>query len=187
MEEIGSGATSAPSKTSTFSTTVRALYASSVSMSDGALLEPLAVGINAGLTGGIRLGDTVLITGAGCIGIMCLLTAKAMATGSILVCDIVETRLALAERLEAVAVLASGENVLSALGGTGILSWKPPNFPHPHDLQIGAHGRGGRHDFGLQQPETRRSADFARWSNRITSHRADRCFVFSPVSKESLP
>ena len=64
-----------------------------------ALIEPLAVGFNAAQTGGAALGKTAIITGAGCIGLVSLLAAKALGTSQILVGDIIEKRLQMAEKL----------------------------------------------------------------------------------------
>lgn len=49
-----------------------------VSFEEGALLEPLSVGVHACRRAGVRLGQTVLICGAGPIGLVNLLTARAM-------------------------------------------------------------------------------------------------------------
>lgn len=43
----------------------------------GALLEPLAVAVYSVQRAEIRMGDAVLVLGAGPIGLMCLLAAKA--------------------------------------------------------------------------------------------------------------
>ncbi len=47
-----------------------------VSYEEGAMCEPLSVGIHACNRAGIGLGSKVLITGAGPIGLMCMLAAK---------------------------------------------------------------------------------------------------------------
>jgi len=49
-----------------------------VSFEEGALLEPLSVGVHACRRAGVTLGQTVLICGAGPIGLVSLLTARAM-------------------------------------------------------------------------------------------------------------
>lgn len=55
-----------------------------VSMEEGALLEPLSVGVHACRRGEVTAGDNVLILGAGPIGLMILLTAKAMGASKVL-------------------------------------------------------------------------------------------------------
>lgn len=56
-----------------------------VSTEEGALLEPLSVGVHACQRAGVRIGKTVLICGAGPIGLVSLLTAKAMGASSVLI------------------------------------------------------------------------------------------------------
>lgn len=75
-----------------------------ISSVEGALLEPLAIGINAAKTGGVSLGDTVLIFGAGCIGLVTLLAAKAFGAKEVIVSDVVQLRLEKARELGAVPI-----------------------------------------------------------------------------------
>ena len=48
-----------------------------MSLEEGALVEPLSVGLYACRRSGVNLGDTVLISGAGPIGMCALLAAQA--------------------------------------------------------------------------------------------------------------
>jgi L-iditol 2-dehydrogenase len=48
-----------------------------VSTMEGALIEPLAVGFHAAITGDAKLGQTALVTGSGCIGLVSMLALKA--------------------------------------------------------------------------------------------------------------
>lgn len=78
-----------------------------VSCEEGALLEPLAVAVHSCNRGNVQLGSKVLICGAGPIGLVCLLTAKAMGAEKIVITDIQESRLQVARTLGAdVTVLA---------------------------------------------------------------------------------
>ncbi|XP_038222008.1 sorbitol dehydrogenase-like [Zerene cesonia] len=72
-----------------------------VSMEEGALLEPLSVGIHACRRGGVTAGDVVLVLGAGPIGLVTMLAAKAMGASKILITDILESRLETAKQLGA--------------------------------------------------------------------------------------
>ncbi len=72
---------------------------------EGALIEPLAVGFHAAIESGIRIGQTAVITGAGCIGLVTLLALKAMGITNIIVVDIMEKRLDKALELGATAVI----------------------------------------------------------------------------------
>jgi len=72
-----------------------------VTLEEGALLEPLSVGVHACRRAGVTLGTTVLVCGAGPIGLVSLMVAKAMGASNILVTDIAENRLELAKTLGA--------------------------------------------------------------------------------------
>lgn len=65
----------------------------SVSTMEGALLEPLSVGLHAAARGEVGPGHTAAILGGGCIGICTLLAAKACGAARIVVADIVGSRL----------------------------------------------------------------------------------------------
>lgn len=65
----------------------------SVSTLEGAMIEPLAVGIHAARRGEVDNSKTVLITGVGCIGLMTLLACKAMNAQKIIVSDVFDNRL----------------------------------------------------------------------------------------------
>jgi L-iditol 2-dehydrogenase len=56
-----------------------------VSFEEGALLEPLSVGVHACKRSGLTIGDKVLICGAGPIGLVCMLTAKAMGAAEVII------------------------------------------------------------------------------------------------------
>jgi L-iditol 2-dehydrogenase len=72
-----------------------------VSTKEGALVEPLAVGLYAVKQGQVRLGDSVIILGSGCIGLTTLLAAKASGAAQIVVADLYQKRLDLAKKLGA--------------------------------------------------------------------------------------
>lgn len=59
-----------------------------VSMEEGALLEPLAVGIHACRRGGVSAGHVVLVLGAGPIGLLTMLAAKAFGASKVLITGI---------------------------------------------------------------------------------------------------
>lgn len=80
-----------------------------VSTMEGALIEPLAVGLHAALQGGATLGQTAVVTGTGCIGLCSLLSLKAMGVSKIIVIDIMEKRLQKALELGADYVINGKE------------------------------------------------------------------------------
>lgn len=69
-----------------------------VTTREGALCEPLSVGIHACRRGDVGTGDTVLITGAGPIGLLVMEAAYAAGATDVLVTDVVKEKLAFAEQ-----------------------------------------------------------------------------------------
>lgn len=80
-----------------------------ITSKEGALVEPLAVGIHAANQGDVKLGDTVVILGAGTIGLVTLLACKAKGATDITVVDVIPKRLEYAKRLGATRVINGAE------------------------------------------------------------------------------
>ena len=76
-----------------------------VSTLEGALIEPLAVGFHAAMQGGARAGQTAVVMGAGCIGLVTMMALKAMGVSKVYVVDIMEKRLEKAMELGADGVI----------------------------------------------------------------------------------
>ena len=96
-----------------------------VSSVEGALMEPLCIGINAARTGGVKLGDTVLVFGAGCIGLVSMLAAKACGASKVFVSDVIPLRLDVAKKLGATETINSKEEnlqerIAELTGGRGV-------------------------------------------------------------------
>lgn len=72
-----------------------------VSTLEGALIEPLAVGFHAARQGGAHLGQTAVVTGSGCIGLVSLLALQALGVSTVYVVDIIQKRLEKAVELGA--------------------------------------------------------------------------------------
>jgi L-iditol 2-dehydrogenase len=87
----------------------------SVSDDAAALLEPLSVGIWANRKAGLTAGGSVLIAGAGPIGLVTAQVARALGATRIVVSDIAPHRLAAAERNGATSTLLAAD-VLAADG-----------------------------------------------------------------------
>ena len=95
-----------------------------VSFDEGALLEPLSVGVHACQRAGVKLGSKVLVCGAGSIGLSCLLVAKACGASEVIVTDLDEHRLHTAKKLGATYTLkvttknsrASARQIVDTLG-----------------------------------------------------------------------
>ena len=80
-----------------------------VSTLEGALVEPLSVGLHAAMQGGAHIGQTAVVTGAGCIGLVSMLALKAMGVSRVIVVDVIEKRLQKAKELGADYVINGKE------------------------------------------------------------------------------
>ncbi|MFP5204533.1 MAG: NAD(P)-dependent alcohol dehydrogenase [Acidobacteriota bacterium] len=67
-----------------------------VSLAEGAMVEPFAVGMHAATKAQIRPGATAVVVGAGPIGMMTALAAQAAGAGQVIVCDLAAEKLAIA-------------------------------------------------------------------------------------------
>lgn len=76
-----------------------------VSTMEGALIEPLAVGFHAANQGGAHIGQTAVVMGAGCIGLVSMMALKAMGVSRVYVADIMQNRLDKANVVKAVVKL----------------------------------------------------------------------------------
>ena len=79
-----------------------------VSAREGALVEPTAVAVQAVKEGELLFGDTVAVFGAGPIGLLTIVAAKAAGASKIFVFDLSEERLAKAKSVGATHVYNSG-------------------------------------------------------------------------------
>lgn len=81
---------------------------------EGAMVEPLAVGLHAAKQGQAAIGQTTVVTGTGCIGLMSLLALKAVGISKVIVVDVIDKRLAKARELGAFATInAATEDVVT--------------------------------------------------------------------------
>jgi L-iditol 2-dehydrogenase len=88
----------------------------SVSLREGALCEPLSVGVHACRRGGVGVGDGVLVVGAGPIGLLTAEAARAAGATDVVVSDVVERKLDLArDRGADLAVNAAETDVADAV------------------------------------------------------------------------
>jgi len=96
-----------------------------VSTMEGALIEPLAVGFHAAITGGAKLGQTALVSGSGCIGLVSMLALKALGVSRVFISDVVTKRLEKAKALGASGIINVAEKdvhktVMEYSGGAGV-------------------------------------------------------------------
>ncbi|MCL1835328.1 MAG: NAD(P)-dependent alcohol dehydrogenase [Oscillospiraceae bacterium] len=72
---------------------------------EGALIEPLAVGFHAANQGGAHIGQTAVVFGAGCIGLVSMLALHAEGVSKVYVVDVVQKRLEKALQLGAAGII----------------------------------------------------------------------------------
>ena len=89
----------------------------------GALCEPISVGIHCCNLTGVRPGDRVVILGAGPIGLTAILAARQRGAAEVIVSDVFPVRLEVARRLGAIPVDVRTEDlrqiVMERTGGEG--------------------------------------------------------------------
>ncbi len=95
-----------------------------VSTLEGALIEPLAVGFHAANQGGAHAGQTAVVMGAGCIGLVSMMALKAQGVSRVYVVDVMAKRLEKALELGADGVINGKEEdaveaVRRLTGGAG--------------------------------------------------------------------
>ena len=88
-------------------------------------MEPLAVGMHAVRRGRLKPGEPIVILGAGTIGLVTILSAKAAGAGEIIVADLEDVRLEMAKKLGADEIIDSKEvdltkEVLRLTEGKGV-------------------------------------------------------------------
>lgn len=86
-----------------------------VSSMQGALVEPLAVGFHAAAQADAKAGQTAVVYGAGCIGLVTVMALQSKGVETIYIADILDSRLAIAESLGAIPINVSREDSLEVL------------------------------------------------------------------------
>ena len=87
-----------------------------VSMAEGAMVEPFAIGLQSASKAVIRPGDIALVIGAGPIGIMTALAALAGGCAKVYICDLVAEKLAVASQYDGIeGINATTANVADVL------------------------------------------------------------------------
>lgn len=81
-----------------------------VSTLEGALIEPLAVGVHAAHQAGATLGQAAVVMGAGCIGLCTMMALRAFGVTEVYVIDIMKNRLKKAVELGASGIINSSES-----------------------------------------------------------------------------
>ncbi|CDF98396.1 NAD(P)-dependent alcohol dehydrogenase [Avibacterium paragallinarum] len=71
-----------------------------VSFREGAMVEPLAIGMQSATKAGIKPGDIALVIGAGTIGVLTALSALAGGCAEVIICDVVDEKLQVAKHYQ---------------------------------------------------------------------------------------
>lgn len=96
-----------------------------VSTLEGALIEPLAVGFHAANQGEAHAGQTAVVFGAGCIGLVSMMALKAEGVSRVIVVDVMQKRLDKALELGATDVINgmecdAVEKIMDLTNGRGV-------------------------------------------------------------------
>jgi L-iditol 2-dehydrogenase len=97
----------------------------SMTVEEGAMMEPMSVGMHAARLSGVRAGDTVAVLGSGPIGLTALMASRAHGATEVYVTDLVPSRLEVARSLGAAATVdVSAADPVEAIremtGGRGV-------------------------------------------------------------------
>lgn len=92
---------------------------------EGALIEPLAVGFHASRQANAAIGKNAVILGSGCIGLMTIMTLKAMGVTEIYVTDLFSKRLEKANAIGATKTFKADEvdvvsEIMKLTNGAGV-------------------------------------------------------------------
>jgi D-xylulose reductase len=121
-----------------------------VSFAEGAMVEPLAIGVYAAFKGAIRPGDVAVVAGAGTIGMMTAFAALASGCAKVIVSDVATAKLDLvAGRPGFVTVDLNREKLADVVaahtaGHGADLFFEASGSPHAFDDMMDVVGRGGR-------------------------------------------
>lgn len=91
---------------------------------EGALIEPLAVGFHAAEVAGAKIGQSAVVLGCGCIGLVTIMVLKARGVNEIYAVDVIDKRLDKAKEVGATRVFQAKEEnieeVVKLLPGKGV-------------------------------------------------------------------
>src|SRR5207245_2255018 len=121
-----------------------------VSLEEGAMIEPLSVGVYAIHRSGIRAGQSAAVIGAGPIGLVTLQVARAAGAGPIYVIDLDPHRLDVASSLGATTLVNATqedpvERISGLTGGRGVdVVFEAAGSPTSAAMAVFLARRGGR-------------------------------------------
>ena len=115
-----------------------------ISLGELACAEPLSIGLHAVHRAGVLTGKTVLITGGGTIGSMCVIAARLAGAAQVMVCDIAERPLAIAQQVGADRLIRSDQVDAASLADIADIAIEAAGSPAALATCLAATRRGGR-------------------------------------------
>ena len=94
-----------------------------VSYAEGAMVEPLATGVQATVKAQIKPGDTALVVGAGTIGILTALAALAAGCQKVYVCDLSQAKLDIASQYAGIETINVKDSSVEAYINEATHGW----------------------------------------------------------------
>ena len=115
-----------------------------ISLGELACAEPLSIGLHAVHRAGVLTGKTVLITGGGTIGSMCVIAARLAGAAQVIVCDIAERPLTIAQQVGADRTVRSDQVDAASLADSADIAIEAAGSPAALATCLAAARRGGR-------------------------------------------
>lgn len=115
-----------------------------ISLGEIACAEPLSIGLHAVHRAGELLGRTVLVTGGGTIGCMCVLAARMAGAAEVVVADVADRPLGIAAQVGADRTLRSDQAAPADLTDIADVSIEAAGHPAALATCLQATRRGGR-------------------------------------------
>lgn len=94
-----------------------------VSMAEGAMVEPFAIGMQSASKAAIRPGDIALVIGAGPIGIMTALAALAGGCAKVFISDLVDEKLGVAAQYDGIEPINAANQDVASVIADGTANW----------------------------------------------------------------
>jgi L-idonate 5-dehydrogenase len=115
-----------------------------ISLGEIACAEPLSIGLHAAHRAGPLMGKTVLVTGGGTIGCMCVMSVKLAGAAKVIVCDIADRALGIAKQVGADETIRSDQVAPEQLADIADVSIEAAGSPAALATCLKATRRGGR-------------------------------------------
>lgn len=115
-----------------------------ITLGELACAEPLSIGLHAVHRAGVLTGRTVLVTGGGTIGSMCVIAARLAGAAEVIVCDIAERPLAIARQVGADRLMRSDQADAASLADIADIAIEAAGSPAALATCLAATRRGGR-------------------------------------------